>query len=271
MLVRDLITSIRYKVGDTKATKWDNTRVIEIINEGLLDISKKVGLSKQTKSLPIIPYQREIVIDDDNYLHLSRVRINGKPIKVITFAELDKIDNWESHTGEEVKYFVYDKQSFGVFTLYPLLEAANTNYDELDGANEGMLLDVPGIERDSVDGIITDIEDTTGFVSDLHSNDGAITDFEDLSIIARVTYVVKEPKIVSIDDEFKLPAQYLTALKYFIAGMLLFDDNRSESINKAEIFIQKYNAEIKVDELSSMLYNQSIACLTTNYRTGFGN
>ena len=275
MLVSSLISSIRYKVGDHQnSTKWSDERIIDLINEGLDDLARKAYIYKSSISLPILPYQRELVIPDENFIVLLKIKIDKQLIELVPFAKLDKITNWEESIGSEITAVAYDLQNPRHLTLYPLLDETSTNYDAINNAT-GFLLDVPNIDRDYLYGIITAIDASNTIVPenvyDPNNIDtyGGVTSIEDNFFIADIQYSAVPPKITAITDDVGIEDSYIQTLVYYVSGMLLLDDNRTESVNKGTLFIQKYTVELKENAERNAISFQDVVTPTIDYRTGF--
>ena len=274
MLVSELIKSIRYKVGDSQSKKWTDSRVIDLINEGLDDMSRKAHIKKVSLALPIVPYQRELVIPDDSFRELLRIKINGKKIRLVPFDKIDMKDNWENDVGTDITLVMYDKQNAKHLTLYPLLSETSTDYSALNDAT-GLLIDVPDIDRDYLFGIITsaatDNTITPENVYDPTSSDeyGAYTSIKDTFIIANLVYSAQPNLVISVDDILDLDDSFRQTLIYYVSGMLLLDDNRTESVNKGTLFLQKYKLEMDENKVRTSDSSQYAEEVTTTYRTGF--
>jgi len=275
MLASSLISRIRYKVGDTKATKWSDDRIIELINEGLDEMARKAYIYKSSIAIPILPYQRELVIPDENFISLLELKIERVPIKPVAFDKLNKIPKWEEDIGASISMVAYNMQNPRHLTLYPLLSETTTNYSALEDNTNGYLLDVPNLSRDYLFGIITSI-DTTNTVIPINiydptnlSSSGGLTSISDTFIIAEVKYSAIPATVTAITDAVTIEKRHSQTLVYYVSGMLLLDDNRTESVNKGSLFIQKYNGELKeASETSSTTY-QNTTVPEINYRTGF--
>jgi hypothetical protein len=274
MLVSELITSVRYKVGDSQSKKWTGPRILDLINEGLDDMSRKAHICKVSTAIPLVPYQRELVIPDDNFRELLRFKINGKLIRLVPFDEIDIKDNWQNDVGEDISLVMYDKQNVKHLTLYPLLSETSTDYDALNDAT-GLLIDVPNIDRDYLFGIITSVAtDDTVTPENVYnptSSDeyGSYTSIQDTFVIAELTYSAKPTTVVDVTDTLDLDESFKQTLVYYVSGMLLLDDNRTESVNKGTLFLQKYQLEFDENKARIADSSQHVEDATTSYRTGF--
>lgn len=281
MLVSSIISSVRYRVGDVPSTKFTDARIIELINEGLDDIARKVDINKGELVLPIVPYQRKVTIPDPDFIKLLRVRCNNLPVEMKSFAELDKIPQWEEEVGSRLKAVVYNLNNPKELHLYPLLEeTVQTNYRQLNNfvtndGTYGIAIDIPGITRSDLDGIITGVK-TNEDVNIIYTPDGMapngqITSMADGFNLLDIRYTKRPKQIANKSDNIDLDEMFKTTLVYYVSGMILLDDTRGENINKGMLFINKYKTELdNIKEHEKDSY-QELATFSVPYRTGFGD
>ena len=62
--VQAFINKVRPKVGDKESKKFTDTRIIELINEGLEDLGKKAYTTKKSLALPVLPYTKTLEIPE---------------------------------------------------------------------------------------------------------------------------------------------------------------------------------------------------------------
>nr|DAS91398.1 MAG TPA: head to tail adaptor [Caudoviricetes sp.] len=281
MLVSSLISSVRYKVGDVPNTKFTDVRIIELINEGLDDFARKVNINKGELVLPIVPYQRKLVIPDPDFVKLLRVRCNNRPVDVKSFSSMDKLPEWEEEVGTQLKSVVYNLNNPRDLTLYPLLEEpVYTNYRQLNNfissdGTYGIAIDIPGITRDNLDGIITGLKVDNNlqiiYIPNGMQPNGTMTSMADGFNLLDIKYVKRPKAVVNKSDTIDLDDMFKTALVYYISGMLLLDDTRGENINKGMLFINKYKTELENIQEHEKNSFQDIATHVVHYRTGFGD
>ena len=281
MLVSSLISSVRYRVGDVPNTKFTDARIIELINEGLDDLARKVNINKGELVLPIVPFQRKLIIPDPDFIKLLRVRCNNLPVDVKSFSSIDTMPSWEEEIGNQLKAVVYNLNNPRELTLYPLLdEPAYTNYRQLnnfvssDGL-QGIAIDIPGVTRDNLDGIITGLRADDNlqiiYIPDGMRPNGTLTSMADGFNLLDIKYTKRPKAVTKKEDDIDLNEMFKSALVYYISGMLLLDDTRVENINKGMLFINKYKTELENIQEHERNSYQSIADHTVRYRTGFGD
>ena len=273
--VQAFINKVRPRVGDKDGKKFTDDRIIELINEGLEDLAKKAYVNKKEMNIPIVPYTRALVIPDDNFIKLQRIRCGNVDLEKYTHDEMDKrFNKWEDKIGNKLDAIVYDLKNPKTIMLFPLLDETSANYEALN-ASTSILIDIPNVESDSVYGVITsmDIEDiiVPENVYDETELQGyePILSLSDTFITVKINYYAFSDKAALVTDELDLDSSYHTTLLYYVAGTLLLDDNRTESISRGQIFLQKYITELKVDIGRTSNSYQAVDYPEIPYRTGF--
>lgn len=281
MLVSSLISSVRYRVGDVPNTKFTDARIIELINEGLDDLARKVNINKGELVLPVVPYQRKVVIPDPDFIKLLRVRCNNQPVEVKSFSSMDKNPRWEEEIGSNLKSVIYNLNNPRELSLYPLLEEPTyTNYRQLnnfvssDGLY-GIAIDIPGVTRDNIDGIITGLKVDDDlriiYIPEGMQPNGQMTSMADGFNLLDIKYSKRPKQVSEKTDNVDLNEMFKSTLVYYVSGMLLLDDTRGENINKGMLFINKYKTELENIQEHEKSGYQSIAEYSVQYRTGFGD
>lgn len=273
--VQAFINKVRPKVGDKDSKKFTDVRIIELINEGLEDLAKKANVNKKQMAIPVLPYTRTLVIPDDNFIKLQRIRCGNKDLEKYTHDDMDKrYSKWEEKIGSKLEAIVYDLKNPKSITLFPLLNETSANYEALN-TSDSILIDIPGVPSDSVYGVITsmDVEDMVVPENIYDENELAgyepILNLSDTFITLDINYYAFSDTVLTVDDELDLDSSYHTTLLYYVAGTLLLDDNRTESINRGQVFLQKYSMELKVDIGRTSNSYQGVDYPETPYRTGF--
>lgn len=281
MTLQALFNKIRPKLGDSVARKFTNQRIIEVINEGLEDLGKKANVKKKVIALPVLPYQKFVTIPDDRYLRLQRVRQNGSDVEKYTFAEMDRnFGKWENQTGDNIRAIIYDLQAPGTFTIFPLLKETSTTYNAINDNTTGtLLLDIPNVPADSIYGIITsvDAEDIVTPVNVYNEEELAgyepIVSISDIFITLEFTYYAYPDLLDTAEEDMEtivdLDNSYINTLSYYVAGVLLLDDSRTENVQKAQMYLARYTLDLKKDIGRTSDSSQGVDYPEIPYRTGF--
>ena len=280
MTIQTLINKIRPKLGDPDGRKFPDTRIIEVINEGLQDLGRNAGVKKQTKSYPITPYQRKLIISDPNFYSLSRVRCDGANVPMYTHREMDRsFGKWENKIGTRLEGIVYDMENPKELILYPLLDETESTYEALNNNTAGtLLIDIPNVSADSVYGLITSIDAEDVVIPENVYDETELLGYEPILSVSD-TFITIELKYLAIPDQLAADADlstvvdlddsYELTLYYYVAGVLLLDDNRTENIQKAGILLDKYKKAIVKDKGRNSNSYQGADYPEVNYRTGF--
>jgi len=275
--VQAFINTVRNRVGDKNGNKFTDDRIIELINEGLKDLAKKAYVNKKQMNIPIVPYTRALVIPDDNFIKLQRIRCNSVDLEKYTHDEMDKrFNKWEDKIGSKLDAIVYDLKNPKTIILFPLLDETSANYEALN-ASDSLLIDIPNVESDSAYGLITSIDTDDIIVPENVYDETELQGYEpilnlsDTFITVSINYYAFPDKadIDNITAKLDLDSSYHTTLLYYVAGTLLLDDNRTEGIARGQIFLQKYAMELKTDIDRTSNSYQSVDYPEIPYRTGF--
>jgi hypothetical protein len=273
MTVQTLINKIRIKVGDTQSRKWTDSHIINIINEGLEDLSKFANISTGNDTILITPYQREFTVSDTNFTNLRRARLDGRDIDILPFEKFDSTIGWEKEVGPNLKKLIYNKDNQGTYTLYPLLDETSLDFEGLN-TNEGILIDVPNVTSDEVYGLITgfELEDivTPENVYDEVETEtyNPITHVSDIFASLEITYYRTPDSVTAVEDSMTVADNFSNTIMWYVSGMLLLEDSNSANVSKGSLYIQKYNQEKEEDGSDSSDGYQSKTGHTT-YNTGF--
>ena len=93
----------------------------------------------------------------------------------------------------------------------------------------------------SVWGTITDVSQKVGLMD---ATWGAITSVARDSSVLKVRYSALPEHINGIDSALNIPDKWTEAIKYYVAGYALLDDNDAANNNKGLQFISKFNSDI---------------------------
>jgi len=275
MTVETFISKVRRRVGDVNKNKFTDGRIIDIINEGLEDIGKKAYVKKKTLTLPITPYQRKLTIPDSDFIKLKRVRVDNTDIEILSLEELDdRYGKWEEEIGSNLIALGFDKQNIRELTLYPLLDETKSEYQSLNNSNS-LLIDIPNVQADTVYGLITSIEVENVVEPENVYDEEELAGYEpiinlsDTFIAIELSYYAMPTEVTTVEDTLDIDDTFITTLLFYVSGLLLLDDNRTESIQRGQIFVQRYAAELQKDKVRNSNSYQDISYPEVEYRTGF--
>ena len=275
MTVQSLINDIRPKLGDTSSRKWEDSSIIRVINEGLKDLAKHANIHYSSKTYPILPYQRSLYIEDKDFIKLKRVRLDNETIEFCTDTYMDeRVYKWEEKQGEKLEAIVYNNLNIRELTLYPLLTETSANYTALNDSDR-LLIDIPGVSQEDVYGLITslDLEDIIEpenvYDEDKLEGYEPITHLSDVFTNIAIQYYSTPAEVSLVTDEIDFDESYTNTLVYYVAGVLLLEDARTENRNLGNSYLQKYAFDIKKDTGRGAESFQSVRSPQVPYRTGF--
>jgi len=207
--ISDILIRVRDTLADPTGDRWDDPRLLRLVDEAQKDIVRHAKLLNKTYSM-IIPANTNSIELPEDLMLLTRVTVNNEKLDFITRETLDKINiHWETDVGKP-RYIITDKIGPRELQVYPILE--DSSYS----------LAVPGTPFTIDDfGIVTDIEDGSSNVSDLF---GAVTQILESSYLFVIHYLKKPNTISSIDDQLEIDEIFDKAVKYYVVGKALRDD-----------------------------------------------
>lgn len=248
--ITNIISNVRIDLGDTSAQRYTNDILIRHLNNALSDfvlatkcLKERIylGLSVSAAIYDLRPYVLEFL----------RTEYLGRNIEAKSYVELDKIDkDWQSAIDTEVKYVTFDHLSKGFIRVYPRVEGA---------------IDI--VTQNSLYGGLIDI--TIG------DDDYQIPSIEDIeSNLAQylVLYVVKKPKVLtidSIDTDLEIHSMYDKALELYITAMCLRSDTDSNNRQYGNEQLQLYVNYVESCKISNSTDSNAIHDRVIQYRGAF--
>lgn len=248
--ITNIISNVRIDLGDTNIQRYTDDILIRHLNSAISEfvLATKclreriyIGLSVSAAVYDLRPYALEFL----------RTEYLGRNILAKSYVELDTIDkDWQSTIGTEVKYVTFDHLSKGMIRVYPRVEGA---------------IDI--VQQNSLYGGLIDIT-----IGDDDYQIPSLADIESNLEQYLVTYVVKKPKIVTIDTtdtEFELHSVYDRALELYITAMCLRSD--TDAINRAygNEQLQLYTGYVESCKASESLDNNVVQNRIVEYRGAF--
>lgn len=226
-LASDIITSIRNSLADTDKDRWSDTRLLELLTDGLHDIAKNTSLFVEVKFYVVANLAVDIDFTDSS-VKILRAEYLDKNLPFYTFQEMDsKNKEWQFEKGDKVKAIVYNKQQRGLYKLYPIVENTQ-NYH---------------IEYNQLFGITTDISysDIQPVMTDSIGDIAHIPD----SALIKFYYIRKHANVTALSDELKIDELTKVLLKHYIAGHALRDNHDAQNRQFAAEELQLYYNKTK--------------------------
>jgi hypothetical protein len=207
--ISDILIRVRDTLADPSGDRWDDPRLLRLVDEAQKDIVRHAKLLNKTYST-IIPANTNSVELPDDLMLLTRVTVNNEKLDFISRENLDKVNTkWELDVGKP-EYIITDKIGPKEIQIYPILE--DTNYS----------LTVPGTAFTIDDyGVVAGIEDGTSNISDLF---GTVSQILESSYLFVIHYLKKPETISSVEDLLEIDELFDKAIKYYVVGKALRDD-----------------------------------------------
>lgn len=223
MLAKDVIKAARQILSDVSPARWTDERLLALLNDGLMDISRTTILFTETLFVQLINGQVEYDLSPWA-LKILRMEYEDKALPVTSHEELDsRVAAWQLNKGPKAKAYILDKQKEAHFKIYPVLENSNMSNMDFGGFY----------------GIITGIS-----YSELEIN--VANTFGDLGPVAedgfvKVFYIRKHPKVTELTDELYVSNIVEEPLSHYIAGRALRDnqDTQNRAFGAEELNLYK--------------------------------
>tara|TARA_B110000211_G_scaffold234725_1_gene305884 strand:+ start:1148 stop:1882 length:735 start_codon:yes stop_codon:yes gene_type:complete len=213
MLASFILDASRFILSDQLKTRWSDARLIQLLNDGLKDVSMQTDFFVSEVLLTLLNNVTTYDISD-RAVRISRIQYLEDNLPFISRTGMDRIhSNWETATGTVPTKIIYTEQSVGKFTVYPIV--ANSQNDN--------------IVQTTQYGIITDISysDTQPIIATTGVTAGYL----------RVFYSKKHIDITAITDTIDMNEFIVEPLSHFVAGKALRDnmDTQSRSVGQEEL------------------------------------
>jgi len=116
-----IIDKARGILADEAKTRWTDTRLLDLLNEGIdqILIDTKILLEESTfveLQAGLQSYNLASIA-----LKVTRVEWNGENIPLILHKNMDNIRReWETVTGDTIQYAIHDQSDLTSFKVYPI-------------------------------------------------------------------------------------------------------------------------------------------------------
>jgi len=357
MVANDIVNKARMALGDEKAERWSENRLLDIVDEAQKDICLQANMYKKDEFIPLVTGQAEYELPEDllvvettqtlaerlpyrtkhdmdetvpqwrldhaefvthiikDSIALNKIRVypipSGEMFYLPTYQGITTdanlrfemvstegvVSQWETPEGDivpiEVTEGVYVGSQIAMYitgdTEDPLetLWGGLTDWYELTGSgtfevgylatdwsqpdvgvmSDGSLTNSTPDNDITIWGCLTDIDPLAGYLTDTW---GVVTSIIQEGSVIQVSYIAEPPPIGSPDTPLILGNIWATALKYYVAGYALLDDNDAGNIERGNNFISRYGRELaKAQDISTIEASTSSGARAVQYQTGF--
>lgn len=278
--LKAVITDARHTLGDIRAERWSDYRLLSLCSDGQAQIAKETKVLKGTFMLGLVNNKFLYKLPKNVYL-IERASFQNSVIDLVTYDGMDQylanqqnyprqripqeyrmgtfIDTpraaWEDDTADQISALVYDLRNMDAIRVYPTpIDQAETQYDIVtedsppffgsDGL--GVTVELREYTFNSPFGVVTAIYDPTKGPTEFNSLFGVIGDIADSDSQVRIQYVKLPEKLTGMHDEIEIPCTYDKALAFYIAAMAFDDDVDTTSQPKSQKAFSNYLRELEI-------------------------
>lgn len=246
--IEDILVRCRDSLADEDESRWSDARLLRLVDEAQKKIATKAQLLRKSFVLPLIANINEYALPSDAFLLTRAVSADGAKIGLTTHSALDdmmsnaqlcdclRINNissdaeWEYDTGTEVQYIIFDNQEPGKIKTYPIVT-------ELDGTETFLTSPtafgvVTSVEDDiitSVYGVVTTIATNAINTAQFSSVYGIVTAMSSVEETIKIYYRAKPVTITAVTDPLEIDDKWDAAIKHYVIGMALHDDQDTQN------------------------------------------
>lgn len=272
--VKDILTRVRDSLSDPKKSRWSDQRLIRLIDEAQKNLVKEAQLLRAKTVVAVVALQNEYVLPSDAFLLTRVVNQDGAPITVTSH---DKMDNneatpgytreWENDTGIDVTKVIFDKMNPRTFKVYPIpLES--------DGGEVFINSDygiVAAVEGDIVTpdyGIIGTVSSNAIDTVEINSAYGVVAEMSSTVTELTVYYRRLPVELTDEEDFLEVESVYDTAIKHYVVGMALFDDQDTQNTKVGLSVLKFYQNDLGTAVKTSKKDNKSNSYHESSYNRG---
>jgi hypothetical protein len=298
-----IIVRAREQLGDTRAERWTDTRLLGLLDEAQQDIAIHTLIFNGTYVLPLQEGKNTYELPDDILL-IKRATFDNEPISLVTYDSMDEFSAksrtlnysdddrivgfqdyvdyphlaWDDDTGPDVEALVFDNRNLSEIRVYPTpKDIADVTYPLVNGGSQSFV-------GDNVMGVVVDMEDYSfntpyGVVVDMFDpeitneifNDpfGVVTGIGESNKTVQLWYTRKPNTISGLNVNPELHPLFDKALQYYVVANAFDDDVDTRSEAKAARARSKYEHDLKIVFKTAARSGVQTAKRETTYRGPF--
>lgn len=246
MIVEDVISAVRRRLGDDRKERWQDEALILYTSLCQNDICIFTNYHRRFYNMPL--YDSQLVYNlPTDCIRVERLEYECKFFPVESRNSIDR-------GAAEYPCALKDNLQYGQIEIH-MEEACDVLSNELK--------DSYGVTTQVTDSHCT-LADSFGVVSSVddifNPNPGAAEPEEVIGYI-KVYYSAVPPIVKGVDDTLVVPDMWISAFIHYVCGMALQDDNDANNIQRGEMEAQKYV------RLLSQLFKTSAKDFTTNIKS----
>ena len=288
--IQDILTRARDTLADAGMERWDDARLIRLIDDGQKDIAKQTRLLKGQADIFTTNGEHTYALPTDAWL-ITRAAFEDCKIPLYTHDELDELvrtrtlnatdENyytrrgtntrdfsfanycWELEQDQEVEAVLYDRRNMDEVRLFPI---PLVEEDELSGLY-GVAVDYTDATFTTPFGVVTAVVDDTEMFT-LSSALG-LTIGVSIPTIVHLWYIKIPDTVVTVNDTLVIPPMWDAALKFYVIAHAFDDDYDSRFAEKSGKALAFYERELAVAKKTDSLDGVRSSQYRSDYRGAF--
>lgn len=289
--IEDILTRCRDSLADEDESRWSTPRLIRLIDEAQKKIATKAQLLRKTYTFSILANVNEYSLPADAFLLTRVVSSSGAKIALKSHASMDDLMSnillhdslsssyrrssntqavdamWEFDTGSQVEYIIFDNQEPGTFKTYPIVVN--------DTASEVFVLDTFGVTADIEGDLLINPYGVLGNLTanaidtvQFNSVYGVLSGMQEIEDTIKIYYRAKPAEITAVTDLLEIDDKWDAAIKHYVVGMALHDDQDTQNRAISSDEIGLYGIEFSEAKKISSKDNTSRSHHRTTYNSG---
>lgn len=263
--IENILIRARDSLSDTDASRWSDDRLLRLLDEGYQQLATEANLLRHEVAIPLQPFKIKYRVPEENLFALSRVIYNGQALPLKTHEQMDQENElWYFERGTELEAIIASKFNRGEIRPYPIYYDALADYSYTFDTNYGEAATI-------VDYVTADNSSPYGFIAELNAEDieyeqfalydrdlneaggiyGLVSEVYETDESILVMYVKRPNTITSVTDKLEIDPILDKALKHYIVGNALRDDQDAQNRQMGNEELTRYFAEIKLAQSDS--------------------
>lgn len=263
----EILRRARDKVGDSAGTRYETQTLLDLLNDGLDNVSVGTKMFRGTFNIPLLRGISLYSLKADT-IDLEYVLYKGRPVKLVSTKFMDEKvgPGWRLQTtSDTIQYIVFDKYDVHKLQVYPQPISSTLTQDATFSPDTyGVTVALTDFDFTSVYGVIGSIIDTDEPEEPSADLFGIMVDFANATAL-QVIYKRQAAHITALSEDPETPPIYDTMLACYIAGYVLRQDTSEESRALGNEELVLYDSALTKATANSMTNHTSASHHQTLY------
>lgn len=230
--IQTILDNARGSLADPNKERWDDARLLALLSKAQIHFAKESRLFVEKAAITIQLNNAEYQLPADAFLLVRATGPNGR-IPLISSYSLDRKDpDWQTKTGTEIEYLVYDIQTPNKFKLYPIITEQPQAAPYVFNSPYGVVTALDTLECVAINDVY-----------------GVITDTD---VFLHVAYIKIPQRLTSVNDTLIVPSVYDDTLEHFVVGSAFRDDLDTQYRSLGNEHLQIYSAGLETAKKAHM-------------------